>query len=102
MKSNVRPAAAGILLALTLTSLVAHAALVTSTSAGPWQGADVGTFAALYYGSDTPANRALVISNQLLDDGTFDTSTGTAATLMHTTWSDGGVSTGFSYGYGVG
>jgi hypothetical protein len=56
----------------------------------------VGTFAALYYGSDTLANRQLVIDNHLLDDGLFDFTGATAATLVANAWSLGGVSTGTS------
>lgn len=49
-----------------------------------WQGATVGTFAQLYYGSDTLANRQLVVTNQLLDDGLFTFGAATAATLLPT------------------
>lgn len=59
----------GLLLGASLT----HAALITDPNdARNWQGATVGTFANLYYGADTLANRQLVVSNQLLDDGNFD------------------------------
>lgn len=61
-----------------------------------WQGAGVGTFAELFYGSDTAANRQLVIDNQLLDDGIFDPTGYQAGTLLTTPWSSGGVSTGQS------
>lgn len=70
-----------------------------------WQGANVGTFAALFYGSDTPANRQLVIDNQLLDDGYFNQSGFTPATLVAISGSGGclGTSTDLtgtgSYGY---
>jgi len=47
-----------------------------------WQGATVGTFAELYFGADTPANRQQVIDNQMLDDGLFDASTGVVADLI--------------------
>src|SRR5262245_25211443 len=47
-----------------------------------WQGATVGTFATLYYGADTPANRQLVIDNNLLDDGIFGFAGATPATLL--------------------
>ena len=47
-----------------------------------WQGATVGTFATLYYGSDTLANRQLVIDNKLLDDGIFDPTGYIAASLL--------------------
>ena len=51
----------------------AEAALVTDPNdLRSWQGADVGTFAGLVYGSDTLANRQLVVDNQLLDDSFFN------------------------------
>ncbi len=47
-----------------------------------WQGATVGTFATLYYGADTLANRQLVVDNQLLDDGIFDPTNFIPSTLI--------------------
>ena len=47
-----------------------------------WQGAGVGTFATLFYGSDTLATRQQVIDNHLLDDGIFDPTGFTTATLL--------------------
>ena len=47
-----------------------------------WQAASVGTFAALFYGSNTLANRQLVITNQLLDDGNFTIGSYTQAALI--------------------
>jgi len=68
-----------------------RAALITDPNdPRTWQGATVGTFAALYYGADTAANRQLVVDNQLLDDGVFDPSGFTSATLLATPWSTGG------------
>lgn len=59
------------LLALTFTS--AQGALITDPNdARSWQGANVGTFASLFYGSNTAATRQLVIDNSLLDDGIFN------------------------------
>lgn len=52
-----------------------------------WQGATVGTFAQLFYGADTLENRQLVVDNQLLDDGIFDFTAATAATLVSNAWS---------------
>ncbi len=76
-------------LAMGLASLVvvaggsASAALVTNPDdLRNWQGATVGTFAALYYGSDTAANRQLVVDNQLLDDGLINTAGWLAGTLI--------------------
>lgn len=71
-------ACAGLFLAT-----AAQAALVTDPNdARSWQGATVGTFAALYYGTDTLANRQLVVTNQLLDDGLFNSAGFAAATLI--------------------
>lgn len=61
----------------------ASAALVTDENDGRiWQGATVGTFAQLYFGSDTSSNRQAVVSSGLLDDGHFNTAGYTAATLI--------------------
>lgn len=60
-----------------------HAALVTDANdSRSWQGATVGTFAELYFGSNTQENRQKVVDNQMLDDGIFDTSGYVAATLI--------------------
>ena len=70
----------------------AHASLLTDPNdPTTWQGANVGTFAALYYGSNTLANRQLVIDNGLLDNGLFDFSGATAAAMIA-----GGGQTGYS------
>ena len=59
--------------ALLASALSSHAALLTDPNdARSWQGANVGTFATLYYGSNTLANRQLVIDNKLMDDGIFN------------------------------
>jgi PEP-CTERM motif len=95
-------------LVLALASVVAahgaQAALLTDPNdARNWQGATVGTFAQLYYGSNTLANRQLVIDNTLLDDGIFSSAGYVAATMIS---GGGGVGTSFdltgtgSYGYG--
>lgn len=47
-----------------------------------WQGATVGTFAQLFYGSNTLANRQLVVDNELLDDGLFGFAGATGAALI--------------------
>jgi hypothetical protein len=60
-----------------------EAATVTDPNdARNWQGATVGTFAQLLYGSNTLANRQLVVDNQLLDDGVFGFTGATAASLI--------------------
>jgi len=85
--------------AIILTTLIsfqeAYATLLTDPNdATVWQGATVGTFAQHFYGSNTLANRQLVITNQLLDDSIFDTTGTTPATLVSNTWSLGGNSGG--------
>jgi len=77
-------AAAGLVGGAALLSAgSASAALVTDPDdARIWQGATVGTFATLYYGSNTSATRQLVVTNQLLDDGVFSTAGYAAATLL--------------------
>ena len=51
----------------------AQASLVTDPDdVRMWQGANVGTFAELFYGSDNLVNRQSVIDSQLLDDSNFD------------------------------
>lgn len=66
-----------------LNAGASRAALVTNPEdARSWQGATVGTFAQLYYGADTAATRQLVIDNQLLDDGVFDTTGYLPSTLI--------------------
>lgn len=74
------------LLALAAALLLAEgaaAALVTDPNdPRSFQGATVGTFAELYYGADTPANRQLVVDNKLLDDGLFSTAGFIAGTLI--------------------
>lgn len=69
----------GLLLGVT----TAHASLITDPNdARSWQGANVGTFANLYYGADTAANRQLVVDNNLLDDGNFDATGYTQGNLV--------------------
>lgn len=79
MKTRVLGLLAVVLLA---GPIVANAALLTNPNdSRSWQSATVGTFAALYYGSDTPANRQLVIDNKLLDDSYFNTTGYNAAPM---------------------
>jgi hypothetical protein len=68
----------------------AQATLVTDPNdPRNWQGATVGTFAALYFGSNTLANRQLVVNNQMLDNGIFNPTGFAPATLMPTAWTAG-------------
>jgi hypothetical protein len=68
-----------------------------------WQGANVGTFAQLIYGSNTPANRQSVIDNQLLDDGVFNTSgIGTGSYYGNNLGCSGFSTLGGGYGYSCG
>lgn len=83
IKTRMNPKILGAALVPFTFALAANAALVTDPNdARNWQGATVGTFADLYYGSDTPANRQLVVDNQLLDDGIFNSAGYTAGTLV--------------------
>lgn len=83
MSANLKRALAAVALA---ASLPAHAILITNPDdARVWQGATVGTFAQLFYGSNTLANRQQVVTNQLLDDGNFDPAGYTAGTLTSAT-----------------
>ena len=78
MKKQMLVAAAGLWVMQSATS-----ALVTNPDdPRSWQGATVGTFAQLYYGSNTLANRQLVVTNQLLDDGIFNTASYVGATMI--------------------
>ena len=63
-----------------------------------WQGATVGTFAQLFYGSDTLANRQAVVNSGLLDDGTFGFVGATPAPIITTDASSTGTSTGVGPG----
>lgn len=49
-----------------------------------WQGATVGTFAQLFFGSNTLANRQAVIAAGLLDDGIFNAAGATPAPMIST------------------
>jgi hypothetical protein len=74
----------------------ASAGLITDPNdSRNWQGANVGTFANLFYGSNTSANRQLVVDNNLLDDGVFNTAGYTVGTLIK--WNG---STNTNQGYG--
>ena len=78
MKKHMLIAAAGLLAVQSAT-----VPLVTDPDdVRSWQGATVGTFATLYYGSNTLANRQLVVTNQLLDDGIFSTAGYVGATMI--------------------
>lgn len=69
-----------------LLSQAASAALLTDPDdPRVWQGATVGTFAQLYYGSNTLANRQLVVSNNLLDDGVFNATGFVGAPMIQAT-----------------
>ncbi|MCX5689525.1 MAG: hypothetical protein NTV94_07025, partial [Planctomycetota bacterium] len=73
---------------LALCAAGASAVVVTDPNdARSWQGASVGTFASLYYGSDTPATRQQVVDNQLLDDQVFNNNGFLPASLVNNAWS---------------
>jgi hypothetical protein len=80
LKKTLIPAAAAVCLFVAGT---ASASLIANPNdPRTWQGATVGTFAQLYYGADTLANRQLVVTNQLLDDGIFDPTGFVAGTFI--------------------
>ena len=76
--------------ALLFSSLSSAALISDANDTRTWQGAGVGTFANLYYGSNTAANRQLVVDNQLMDDSVFDAAGFTTGTLVANAWSTGG------------
>ena len=83
MTDFMRKAIKWILIPGILLGQSAQAALVTNPDDPRiWQGASVGTFAQLYYGSNTLVNRQKVINDKLLDDGIFDPTGFTPATLI--------------------
>ncbi len=70
-------------IALLVAGLPVQAALVTDPDdIRVWQGATVGTFAQLFYGTNTLANRQQVVDNKLLDDSFFNATGFTAASLI--------------------
>jgi hypothetical protein len=84
---------AGLMLAQT-----ASAALLTDPNdPRNWQAATVGTFAQLYYGANNATTRGQVISNQLLDDGYFNATGYTGASLIRYN----GVDVVANPGYGI-
>jgi len=69
----------------------AYAALITDPDDPRiFLGATVGTFAQHFFGSDTLVNRQMVVDQQLLDDGLFDITGTTPATLVANAWTAGG------------
>ena len=93
MKAAAR--CAGTLALLALSTGSGAALIINPDDPRTWQGASVGTFAQLYYGANTLANRQQVVSNQLLDDGHFDPTGFTAASLIKF---NGGSPSGGVYG----
>ena len=69
------------LLFLSFTAAAAAAPIINPDDPRSWQGATVGTFAELYYGSNTLVTRTQVVASGLLDDGEFN-ATGTPGTLI--------------------
>jgi hypothetical protein len=104
MKTRLVVAAA---VGLTLAQAASAALITDPNDSRTWQGASVGTFANLYFGSNTAATRQTVVDNKLLDDGIFDPKGYTAAKMIQNINStSAGTSldttgTG-SYGYGLG
>jgi hypothetical protein len=74
----------GVCLLFLVASFGAHAALLTDPNdPRSWQGANVGTFAQLFFGANTAATRQQVIDGNLLDDGVFNSAGYLAGTLTH-------------------
>jgi hypothetical protein len=76
-----------IVCATVAVSAIASSASLAATVTDPndarnWQGATVGTFASLFYGADTLANRQLIVDNELLDDGVFNFAGATGAEMV--------------------
>ncbi len=67
-----------------------------------WQSATVGTFAQLYFGSNTLANRQAVIANGLLDDGLFNPAGFVTGTLVTSVGQYSGQGGGTSLDTGLG
>lgn len=87
-------------LATLIATQAASAAIITDPNdPGVWQSATVGTFAELFYGSNTLANRQLVVNNQLLDNGYFNASGYTAASMIK--YNGGNPNSTGSYGASV-
>jgi hypothetical protein len=82
LNAAARSAFAGCGLILFGAAAVSAAPVTDPNDPRNWQGATVGTFAQLVYGADTPANRQLVVDNQLLDDGIFSFAGATAAAMI--------------------
>lgn len=60
----------GVYLLFLVASSGAHAALLTDPNdPRNWQGANIGTFAQLFFDANTAATRQQVIDGNLLDDG---------------------------------
>ena len=96
-------ALAGILASATAQAIP----LTDPDDARTWQSASVGTFAQLYFGANTLANRQAVINNGLLDDGLFNSAgfiTGTLITSVGQYSGQGGgtsLDTGLVDAFGV-
>lgn len=91
-------------MAILLVAPAAFAATVTDPNdPRNWQGATMGTFAQLFFGADTLANRQMLVDKELLDDGTFSTAGATPSTIIQTDTGSTGTSTDLtgtgSFGY---
>ncbi len=79
MKLNIRVV---ILIGLGFGHYAQAALLTNPNDPRVWQGASVGTFAQLFFGSDTFANRQAVVNAGLMDDGHFNASGFVQGTLV--------------------
>lgn len=89
--------AVAVAFSLLLAPTASATLLANPDDARSWQGATVGTFAQLYYGADNATTRSQVITDQLLDDGYFDPTGYTGATLVRHNGYDPAT---FAYRYG--
>jgi len=93
MKTLIKLSVACLFITLAMPT---QAVLVTNPNdPRSWQGATVGTFANLYFGADNATTRQQVIDAQLLDDGIFDTTGYSAATLISPGGTGGCLGTSF-------
>ena len=71
-----------LLAGLVLTQSASAALVTDPNDVRTWQGATVGTFANLFYGTNTATTRGQVVTNQLLDDSNFNATGYAGASLI--------------------
>lgn len=73
---------ASLIVGIVLAQSASAAVVTDPDDVRTWQGATVGTFANLFYGADNSTTRGQVVTNQLLDDGYFDSTGYAGASLI--------------------